>query len=308
MSLGYAEKLTFREDLGGQLGAPEFFDSPEEVDAKVSQLAALVQNAQRIVAFTGAGISTACGIPDFRGPSGVWTLQRAGKPIPRPKVSFAMARPSFTHAALVNLMESGKLTYIVSQNVDGLHLRSGVPRAKLAELHGSVFSERCVDCKTEYIRDFEVETVGFKATGRQCTACGGNLHDNVLDWEDALPVDELELSEQHARDANLAICLGTSLQITPACNLPLKTIRKYKDKEEGTLRLMMWFLNIKRSISAVISSSSARGLFIYYQGALLLVSDFLLYSYPYFLQLASSLLSIYSAPSTTRKLKILVGL
>lgn len=232
MSLGYAEKLSYREDLGGQLGAPEVFDTAAELEAKVEHLAQLVREAHNIVAFTGAGISTACGIPDFRGPSGIWTLQRRGQPLPRPKVSFALARPSFTHAALVSLMESGKLTYVVSQNVDGLHLRSGVPRARLAELHGNCFAERCAACGTEYIRDFEVETVGFKPTGRRCDAagCGGRLHDHVLDWEDALPEDELETSERHAREADLAICLGTSLQITPACNLPLKTTRAYRGK------------------------------------------------------------------------------
>lgn len=248
MSLGYAEKLSYREDLGGQLGAPECFDSPEEVDRKVTLLAELVRKSQRIVAFTGAGISTACGIPDFRGPSGIWTLQRAGKPLPRPKVSFAVARPSFTHAALVSLMDSGKLTYIVSQNVDGLHLRSGVPRHKIAELHGNCFSERCSNtkCKLEYIREFEVETVGFKPTGRSCTSCGSKLHDHVLDWEDALPVDELEASEKHAREADLAICLGTSLQITPACNLPLKTIRKTKTKQEGEWR-SLHFISVTHS-------------------------------------------------------------
>lgn len=160
-------------------------------------------------------------------------MQRAGRPLPRPKVSFTVAKPSFTHATLVALMNSGKLTYIVSQNVDGLHLRSGIPRDKLAELHGNCFAERCKKCRKEYVRDFEVETVGFKYTGRMCTVpgCGGKLHDHVLDWEDALPVDELQTSEQHALEADLAICLGTSLQITPACNLPLKTIRKTKSKE-----------------------------------------------------------------------------
>ncbi|KAL4445407.1 hypothetical protein ABPG77_011232 [Micractinium sp. CCAP 211/92] len=230
MSLGYAEKLSYREDLGGQLGAPELFDSPEEVAAKVERLAQLVRRARRIVAFTGAGISTACGIPDFRGPAGIWTLQRAGQPLPRPKVSFTHAKPSLTHQVLLALMRTGKLDYLVSQNVDGLHLRSGIPRERIAELHGNCFAERCHSCGTEYIRDFEVETVGFKRTGRKCSrpGCGAALRDHILDWEDALPEDELELSEQHAKEADLAICLGTSLQITPACNLPLKATRTYK--------------------------------------------------------------------------------
>lgn len=196
MSLGYASKLSYREDLGGQLGAPELFDSPEEVEAKAERMAELVRGARRIIAFTGAGISTACGIPDFRGPEGIWTLQRAGQPLPRPKVSFTHAKPSLTHQVLAALMLTGKLDYLVSQNVDGLHLRSGIPRACLAELHGNCFAERCHACGTEYVRDFEVETVGFKRTGRKCSqpGCSASLRDQILDWEDALPEDELELS------------------------------------------------------------------------------------------------------------------
>ena len=154
-----------------------------------------MRQSSKIVVFTGAGISTVCGIPDFRGPSGIWTLQRAHRPIPPFKVSFGVAKPSLCHQvcamlqsvcavaaeavslactlqqhfskrtmvnlqqALVALLHTGKLQHIVSQNVDGLHLRSGIPRSQLAELHGNCFAERCTKCKREYIRDFEMETV-----------------------------------------------------------------------------------------------------------------------------------------------------
>ncbi len=154
-----------------------------------------MRQSSKIVVFTGAGISTACGIPDFRGPSGIWTLQRAHRPIPAFKVSFGVAKPSLCHQVcamlhsvcavaaelvppvctlqplfskqtvvslqqvLVALLHTGKLQHIVSQNVDGLHLRSGIPRSRLAELHGNCFAERCTKCKREYIRDFEMETV-----------------------------------------------------------------------------------------------------------------------------------------------------
>ncbi|EIE25513.1 SIR2-family protein HDAC1 [Coccomyxa subellipsoidea C-169] len=225
MSLGYAEKLSFREDLGGQLGAPELLDDHDALQKSIEALSELVRESDNIIVFTGAGISTACGIPDFRGPQGVWTLQRAGKPLPKPKSSFTVARPSLTHMAIVGLMQRGKVRYVVSQNVDGLHLRSGVPRSKIAELHGNCFAERCPRCKKEYIRDFEIETVGFRQTGRTCSVegCKGKLKDHILDWEDALPEDELTASEDAVSAADLAICLGTSLQITPACNLPLRT-------------------------------------------------------------------------------------
>ncbi|KAK9810436.1 hypothetical protein WJX72_010681 [[Myrmecia] bisecta] len=225
MSLGYAEKLSFREDLGGQLGAPELTESANDLTTKVAQLSEWIAASRKIIVFTGAGISTACGIPDFRGPNGVWTLQRAKKPLPKLKTSFTFAKPSLTHQVLVALHQAGKLQYIVSQNVDSLHLRSGMPRTCLAELHGNCFAEHCPKCKREYLRDFEIETVGFKYTGRRCIApgCSGRLKDHILDWEDALPDDELDESERQADQADLAICLGTSLQITPACDLPLRT-------------------------------------------------------------------------------------
>lgn len=84
-----------------------------------------IREASKLVVFTGAGISTAAGIPDFRGPQGVWTLQRKGLPLPKLHTSFVYAQPSLTHQALLGLMQQGKLQYICSQNVDSLHLRSG---------------------------------------------------------------------------------------------------------------------------------------------------------------------------------------
>ena len=83
---------------------------------------------------------------------------------------------------MLALHQAGKLMYIASQNVDGLHLRSGVPRTALAELHGNCFAERCARCGREYVRDFEMETVGFKYTGRKCDDCSGRLKDQILDW------------------------------------------------------------------------------------------------------------------------------
>mmetsp|Transcript_36971 Transcript_36971/g.116303 ORF Transcript_36971/g.116303 Transcript_36971/m.116303 type:complete len:300 (+) Transcript_36971:72-971(+) len=227
MSLGYAEKLSWRDDLGGQLGDKELFDTTDDFASKMDSLEGMVREARKVVVFTGAGISTACGIPDFRGPKGIWTLQKSGKPLPKLKTSFEHARPSLTHQALLGLVEMGKVHYICSQNVDGLHFRSGIPREKLAELHGNCFSERCERCGHEYIRDFEMATVGFKRTGRACVGkgCGGRLRDHILDWEDALPEDELICAEEHSSTADLSICLGTSLQITPANGIPVRTVK-----------------------------------------------------------------------------------
>ncbi|KAL1515666.1 hypothetical protein AB1Y20_002283 [Prymnesium parvum] len=232
-SLGYASRLSFRADLGGQLGDPELTDSDADCATKSAELADLIRSATHVIAFTGAGISTSAGIPDFRGPNGVWTKQRRGEEAPKASMPFSQARPSLTHQALLGLHRAKKLQYLCSQNVDCLHLRSGFPRSRLAELHGNCFVERCEGCKREYTRDFEIESVGFKLTGRRCTGCNGALRDHCLDWDDPLPEEELSTTEREAAKADLAICLGTSLQITPACDLPLRVRRKQRHKPQG---------------------------------------------------------------------------
>ena len=232
-SLGYASRLSFRAELGGTLGEPEVQEASSNVAAKARELARLIAGSQHFVAFTGAGISTSTGIPDFRGPNGVWTKQRRGEELPRASIPFEHARPSLTHQALLALQRAGRLKYLVSQNVDSLHLRSGFPREQIAELHGNCFAERCARCQREFVRDFEVGSVGFKPTGRKCVSCFGPLHDHCLDWDNALPEDELEQAERHSSKADLALCLGTSLVITPARDIPLRVLSKRKHKPAG---------------------------------------------------------------------------
>ncbi|XP_071964314.1 NAD-dependent protein deacylase sirtuin-6-like [Antedon mediterranea] len=227
MSVNYAEGLS-PYDNKGKCGMPEVFDSIEKLDANVKQLAEWISDSQNVVVHTGAGISTAAGIPDFRGPKGVWTLEKQGKK-PDVSITFDGARPTLTHLALLGLERAGVVKYVISQNVDGLHLRSGFPRSKLSELHGNMYVEECDKCCKQYVRKSAVPTLGLKLTGNNCTQtksrgrCRGKLRDTVLDWEDALPARDLELSEQHSRDADLSLCLGTSLQIVPSGNLPLLT-------------------------------------------------------------------------------------
>ncbi|XP_036874460.1 NAD-dependent protein deacylase sirtuin-6 isoform X3 [Manis javanica] len=200
MSVNYAAGLSPYADKG-KCGLPEIFDPPEELEQKVWELAQLVWQSSNVVFHTGAGISTASGIPDFRGPHGVWTMEEQGL-APKFDTTFESARPSQTHMALVQLERVGLLRFLVSQNVDGLHVRSGFPRNKLAELHGNMFVEECVKCKT------------------------GELRDTILDWEDALPDRDLTLADEASRNADLSITLGTSLQIRPSGNLPLATKRR----------------------------------------------------------------------------------
>lgn len=135
----------------------------------------------------------------------MWTLEEKGE-TPKIDVSFEEAVPSKTHMALKALLDSNHAKYIVSQNIDGLHLRSGVARKYLAELHGNMFVENCNRCRRQYVRSTPAPTVGQKQTGGICKggpsarACrGGQLLDNILDWEHDLPENDLNLAHSHSR-------------------------------------------------------------------------------------------------------------
>ncbi|XP_069042007.1 NAD-dependent protein deacylase sirtuin-6 [Lepisosteus oculatus] len=232
MSVNYAAGLSPYPDKG-ICGLPEVFDSQEELQEKVRELARLVRESRYMVVHSGAGISTSCGIPDFRGPNGVWTMEERGES-PKFNTTFEEARPSRTHMALLALQRAGYLKYLVSQNVDGLHMRSGFPRDLLSELHGNMFVEECMKCGKQYVRNTVIGTMGLKPTGRHCEVsrsrglrtCRGKLIGTILDWEDALPDKDLNRADEACRRADLAVTLGTSLQIRPSGNLPLITKRK----------------------------------------------------------------------------------
>uniref|UniRef100_A0AAY4EPU9 NAD-dependent protein deacylase sirtuin-6 n=1 Tax=Denticeps clupeoides TaxID=299321 RepID=A0AAY4EPU9_9TELE len=232
MSVNYAAGLTPYANKG-VCGLPEAFDSPEELRSKVETLAQLVGDSKYVVFNTGAGISTSAGIPDFRGPKGVWTMEERGES-PHFDTTFEDARPSLTHMALLGLQRAGYLKYLISQNVDGLHVRSGFPRDRLSELHGNMFVEECDKCGKQYVRDKVIGVMGLKPTGRYCEvirsrglrACRGKLISTILDWEDALPDRDLNRADEASRRADVVITLGTSLQIKPSGDLPLLTKRK----------------------------------------------------------------------------------
>ncbi|XP_046857359.1 NAD-dependent protein deacetylase Sirt6-like isoform X2 [Xenia sp. Carnegie-2017] len=201
MAVDYASGLSDYPHKG-KCGAPELFDSEEELASKIIELSKLIKECKHLVFHTGAGISTSCGIPDFRGPKGVWTLEAKGEK-PKFDVTFKSAAPTLTHMAMVELEREGYLKFVVSQNVDGLHLKSGFPRCKLAELHGNMFVQKCEKCHRNYLFGDPVETVGLKRTGKQCF--GGR--------------------RGKCRVADLSVCLGTSLQINPSGNLPVQTVK-----------------------------------------------------------------------------------
>ena len=210
----------------------EYFDPEEVLISKAEKLAEMIKAAKHFVVFTGAGISTSVGIPDFRsGPktvlktgAGLWENKTAPKKGSK-KMVMNRAIPSITHMSLHQLVQDGIVKFLVSQNIDGLHRKSGVPYEKLAELHGNRNLEKCGKCGKHYLRDFRTRTaldVHDHKTGRKCDdpKCGGDLLDTIINFEENLPERDLNLGFEHCGKADLCLVLGSSLVVTPAADMP----------------------------------------------------------------------------------------
>eukprot|EP00698_Gefionella_okellyi_P011115 TRINITY_DN2911_c2_g1_i2.p1 TRINITY_DN2911_c2_g1~~TRINITY_DN2911_c2_g1_i2.p1 ORF type:complete len:492 (-),score=107.03 TRINITY_DN2911_c2_g1_i2:406-1881(-) len=208
----------------------EHFDADDVVEAKAIQLAELIKSSSHCVVFTGAGISTSSGIGDFRGPTGLWTMAAQGKRAPA-SAPMTSAIATYAHMALVELQNRGLLKYVISQNVDGLHRRSGIPHSAISELHGNDNKEMCNRCGREYMRDFSVRCAqGVKQhdTGRVCDdrTCNGMLCDTIVNFGEQLPAREIKRAIAHSCEADLHIILGSSCRVTPAADLPNMTLQK----------------------------------------------------------------------------------
>ncbi|KAK4163316.1 putative mono-ADP-ribosyltransferase sirtuin [Cladorrhinum sp. PSN259] len=210
-----------------KVAAPERVESPEDIDRKAKLLADRIRAAKHFIVFTGAGISTSAGIPDFRGPEGVWTLKKQGRDdeIKSKGGSAVKAMPTKTHMALVKLQDEGLLKYLVSQNCDGLHRKSGIRPEMISELHGNSNREYCAKCDKEYLRDFRAvapytKTVKDHRTGRKCNDCGGNLLDSIINFGEFLWEDVLDKARKHSKKADLCLALGSSLTVPPANECP----------------------------------------------------------------------------------------
>lgn len=196
----------------------EIEDDPSLLAGKCSQLVDLIRASKFIVVYTGAGISTSASIPDYRGPNGIWTQLKNG--LNTPKVNdLVFAEPTFTHMALVELVQLGIVQHIVSQNCDGLHLRSGIPTQRLSEIHGNMYVEVCKSCKAHYLRSFDcTEKTALRRhdTGRLCHRCEGPLMDTIVHFGEKgklkYPLN-WEAASEAVEKADLIICIGSSLKV-----------------------------------------------------------------------------------------------
>jgi len=207
----------------------------QRLEQHVETIARWITECGHIVAFTGAGISTDSGIPDFRGPDGVWTRHDAGLPAPPWQVAPGQVEPNASHLSLVELQRIGMLRFLVTQNTDNLHLRSGIRSELLAELHGNGQLLRCLGCERTYTRQETGWDAGRWGLGYRtqapvpgqpvCAACGGRLISSVVNFGDPLPQREYELAEEHARRCDLMLALGSSLMVPPAASLVRLALR-----------------------------------------------------------------------------------
>jgi NAD-dependent SIR2 family protein deacetylase len=180
----------------------------KDLEERIKRLAQWMFESKYLVIFTGAGISTESGLPDFRGPDGIWTRQEKGLP---PKTRpFTSVEPNVGHRAVFELQSLGKLKFLISQNVDNLHLRSGIQPDLLAELHGNVAKLRCRRCDTRV----------DKSLGLDICKCGGRLVSSVVNFGDPLPQKDLEESFHHSSRCDLFVVVGSSLVVSPANDMP----------------------------------------------------------------------------------------
>ncbi|QZO00704.1 SIR2 family NAD-dependent protein deacylase [Chenggangzhangella methanolivorans] len=216
-------------------------DDRKDDDRKIAALDALIRGARSAVVFTGAGVSTGSGIPDFRSPGGLWSKNRpidfddfySSLEMRREawRRKFTMddatrgAAPNAAHRAIARFVREGRASVVVTQNIDGLHEASGVPRDRLIELHGNGTYAACLDCRARHELT-EVRAV-FEASGDppDCRVCGGLVKSATISFGQAMPVEAMMRAEAAAREADLFLVLGSSLVVYPAAALPVAAKR-----------------------------------------------------------------------------------
>ncbi len=197
----------------------------------------MVQRARRAVVFTGAGISTESGIPDFRSPGGFWTRYKpiafnefleseetrleAWRRFLMIHQTIGEARPSAGHHAVAQLVARGHVSRVITQNIDGLHEEAGVPRERIIEIHGNGTYARCLACGLRHEISWVSEVIMREARPPSCTGCGGIVKSATISFGQAMPEQEMADARAATLDADLFIAVGSSLQVFPAAGFPV---------------------------------------------------------------------------------------
>ena len=209
----------------------------EATESDIAALATLIREARRGVVFTGAGVSTESGIPDFRSPGGIWTKMMPvhfqdyiADPQAR-RVSwerrFEMedtwnsVTPNDGHRAIARLVEKGHVAHVITQNIDNLHQASGVPEDRVIELHGNTRHAKCLTCNTRI--EIDAIKTHFEKHGDapDCRLCGGIVKTATISFGQAMPEGEMARAEAASLKADLFLVLGSSLSVYPAAAFPL---------------------------------------------------------------------------------------
>ena len=204
---------------------------------EVERVHAMVRDAAAVTVLTGAGISTDSGIPDFRGPQGVWTLNPAAERMSSyddyvrdPEVrrhawqarkthAAWTAEPNEGHRALVDLERSGRLVAVITQNIDGLHQRAGSSADKVIEVHGTIWQVECLSCGARTAMADQLARVSDEDPDPACELCGGILKSATISFGQRLDNDVLEAAAIAAETCDLFIAVGTSLTVRPVSGL-----------------------------------------------------------------------------------------
>jgi len=206
------------------------------MDADTGKLSKLIQSSDRITIFTGAGISTESGIPDFRSPGGIWSKQqpiqfqdfiasvKMRKEAWRRKIiidkDMRNAVPNRGHRAVAKLVKLGECRNVITQNIDGLHQASGISEQNIIELHGNGTYASCLECGFRHELEPIFETFERYGTLPECQRCGGIVKTATISFGQSMPEDAMSRSEQSTLDCDLFIVLGSSLVVFPAAAFP----------------------------------------------------------------------------------------
>ncbi|MET0971342.1 MAG: Sir2 family NAD-dependent protein deacetylase [Tardiphaga sp.] len=208
-----------------------------DVGDAVQRLGAMIEESAVIVPFTGAGISTETGIPDFRSPQGLWARNQ---PIPYDAFvasqeardeawrrrfamdeTFAKARPGRGHRALASLYRSGRIPAVITQNIDGLHQVSGFKADDVIELHGNTMYARCIGCAARYELDWVRTRFEEEKRAPSCPDCSKPVKAATVSFGQAMPENEMRRAAELAGQCDLFIAIGSSLVVWPAAGLPM---------------------------------------------------------------------------------------